>query len=228
MIRQFPLDLPHHTGFDAADYVEARSNAAGRALTAAWRDWPNRAAAVWGEAGAGKTHLARVWAATADARAVAANAFLGEDALAALAPPVRYAIDFGAEDLAKSGERALFHVLNAARETGGAVLLVSRQAPARWPVELPDLRSRLRALPAAEAERPDDDLFRAVMLKQFRDRQLVVDEGTVDYLLLRIERSFAAVRDIAARLDEASLARQRRITTRLAGDVLAEIETETK
>lgn len=225
MSAQYPLDLPHRTAYAAADYLPAACNAAARALVEGWREWPNRAAAIWGAAGAGKTHLATVWSSATDARFIDPDGFDALD-LGAAPAPFRFVLDLGPRDLSLEWEQPLFHLLNMTRERRGALLIVARQAPARWAPALPDLGSRLRALPAAEVAGPDDELFTAVLAKQFADRQLLVDQQTLDFLATRSERSFAAAGDLVERLDRAALARRRKINSRLAGEVLAEIEAE--
>ena len=104
----------------------------------------------------------------------------------------RQAIAAGAvavEDLAEGvDEVALFHLLNLAREQTAYLLLSARETPVRWPIRLPDLASRVRALPIIELTAPDDALLRAVMIKLFADRQLAVDESLIAYLIMRIER----------------------------------------
>ena len=98
-------------------------------------------------------------------------------------------IDPGAFD-----ERALFHLLNLAREDEAFVLLTTRMVAAGWTFAIRDLRSRFRALPAVAMAPPDDALLRAVLVKLFADRQLAVDESLIGYVATRIERSFAAAR----------------------------------
>jgi len=222
---QIPLDLGAVASYAAADFLVSECNRAARDLVSGWRAWPNRAAAIWGAAGAGKTHLAEVWRADAAAAALDLEGFLSLD-LARVEDPVRFVLDLGGETLPAEGERPLFHLLNTVRERAGALLIVARAAPARWQAALPDLVSRLRALPAAEVGQPDDALFGAVLKKHFQDRQLAVDDETVDYLVLRSERSFAAAEALAARLDQEALARRRNITIPLARIVLADIEDE--
>lgn len=225
MSEQYPLMLPHRAGFETADYLVSDCNRAAYDLIAGWLHWPNRAAAIWGEAGAGKTHLAHVWMAAADARPLGvANLIDLEPAL--FEGPCRFAFDLDGGALPPEAETAMFHLLNAARERRGAVLILARAAPARWGVALPDLASRLRALPATEVGQPDDRLFSDVLAKLFADRQLAVDRDTLDYLTLRSERSFEAAQRLVARLDLAALAMKRSITKPLARDVLAEIADE--
>jgi chromosomal replication initiation ATPase DnaA len=87
-------------------------------------------------------------------------------------------------------------------------------------VVLRDLASRLESLPIVSLTPPDDLLLRAVLVKLFADRQLVVDEHLIAYLTTRIERSFAAARAIVARLDAESMGRKRPLTRALAAEVL--------
>jgi chromosomal replication initiation ATPase DnaA len=116
-------------------------------------------------------------------------------------------------------ERALFHLLNLVREDDGWLLLTTRAAPTLWTVALPDLASRLRAMPVASLDMPDDALLRAVIVKLFADRQLAVDEALIGYLLPRIGRSFAAARDAVDTLDREALQRGRPVNRTLAAEL---------
>jgi chromosomal replication initiation ATPase DnaA len=123
-------------------------------------------------------------------------------------------------------EAALLHLYNRLREAGGHLLIVSETPPARWPVALPDLASRLASIPAVALAAPDDDLLVAVMAKQFADRGLEVNEDVLRYVASRVERSFAAAADIVARIDRAALAQQRRVTLALARACVTEHDQE--
>ncbi|HET7491590.1 MAG TPA: DnaA/Hda family protein, partial [Bradyrhizobium sp.] len=116
--------------------------------------------------------------------------------------------------------RALFHLLNLAREDGAFVLITARTAPAALEIELQDLRSRLRAIPTVALLPPDDHLFRALIVKFCADRQLAVDEGVVGYLTTRIERSYAAARRVVQFLDAEALRLGRPVTRALAAELL--------
>ena len=105
----------------------------------------------------------------------------------------------------------------AARERGA---IFTRTAPAGWALQIPDLASRLRALPAVELGPPDDVLLRAVLVKLFADRQLAVEENLVGYLSVRIERSFAAAQHIVQRLDDEALRRQRPVSRVMAAEIM--------
>ena len=107
------------------------------------------------------------------------------------------------------------------REEEAFLLITARAAPASWSVALPDLASRLRAIPTVALSAPDDALLRAVLVKLFADRQLAVDESLVSYLATRIERSFAAARAAVEALDREALRLKRPVTRALAAEFLA-------
>jgi chromosomal replication initiation ATPase DnaA len=218
--RQLVLDLPARPALGRTAFFIAEPNRLAMAQIDAWPAWPNARLALAGPAGAGKTHLAHVWAARADARVIAASEAPGLD-LATLPAAAALAIedvDRSAGDLAV--EEALFHVCNHLAAGGGSLLVSGRDAPARWSLALPDLASRLGIAGVARLDPPDDALLAAVLLKLFADRQLAVAPGLIRYLVSRMERSFAEAEALVATLDRAGLADRRPVTARLAAEVL--------
>lgn len=210
--QQLPFDLPGRNAMGAADFVTSASNEAALTMIEAWPNWPGPALAVHGPAGCGKTHLGHVWQERVGAGALFLSA---PTTLPDLPAKPHLILDEPALD-----ETDFFHLLNRVKNDGGALLLLSREAPARWNVQLPDLASRLKALPAVEVAAPDDALLGAVLVKHFSDRQINVAPEVVDYLLRHIERSFAAAAETAERLDRAALAEGKAITVPLAKRIL--------
>ncbi len=215
--RQLALALGHAERLTREDFLVGAANGVALALIERWPDWPDRTVALVGPEGAGKSHLAAIWAELAGARLISARSLGAADLLAELATGALVV-----EDLAEGrcDERALFHLLNLVREEDGFLLLTARSAPAGWRFGLPDLASRSRAVPVVKVETPDDALLRAVLVKLFADRQLKVDEGLVGYLTSRMERSIPAARAIVARLDGEALRRKRPVTRALAAELM--------
>ena len=215
--RQLALALGHAESFAREDFLSGASNATALALIEHWPDWPAPAVVLAGPEGCGKSHLAAIWAEAAGARFLSARSLFGEAVPAALATGALVV-----EDVAEGrfDERAMFHLLNLAREEQAFVLLTAQSLPAGWAISLRDLASRLKALPVVTVGAPDDALLRAVMVKLFSDRQLVVDEGLLGFLARRIDRSVAVARAVVAELDREAMRQQRPLTRALAAEVL--------
>ena len=214
--RQLVLALDHAVSFAREDFLAGPSNAAALTLIDRWPDWPARVMALIGPQGSGKSHLAAIWAEATGARVLAGKLLSETDLPAAFATGALVV-----EDLEPDGldERALFHLLNLAREHDAYVLLTARAAPAGFAVSIRDLASRLRAVPAVALAPPDDVLLRSLIVKLAADRQLAVDEALVNYLVNRIERSFAAAHVAVMRLDEEAMRQHRPVTRALAAEL---------
>jgi chromosomal replication initiation ATPase DnaA len=221
--RQLAFELPHAESFRREDFLADASNEAALALVESWPNWPHRIAAIIGTPGSGKSHLAAIWAERAGARIADAAALVRSEVPRALVTGALVIEDLAAD---RADEQALFHLFNLAREEDAYVLVTAASRTDLDGYVLPDLASRLRALPVIALTPPSEALLAAVMVKLFADRQLTVDEDTVTYLLSRIERSLSAVRDTVGMLDRAALSRGRRITRALAAELLREQESQ--
>lgn len=205
---QLALDWPHRPALAREDFLVAPANEAAVAWLDSWPDWPSYGLVVHGPEGSGKTHLAQAWRARSGAIPLSEDlpgkAWLLEDS-----------------DRAGPDETAFFHLLNRIAEARGHVLITARTPPARWSIGLPDLASRLRALPAIGLGMPDEILVEAVLVKHFADRQLRVAPETVRYVARRLDRSLAQAAKVSEALDKAALAQGRAVSIPLARAVLA-------
>jgi chromosomal replication initiation ATPase DnaA len=213
---QLPLELGHRASYGGEDFLVAPCNEAAVAWLDRWPDWPGPGLAIHGPAGCGKTHIAHVFQAGAEARLLRPGD-LERASPAALIEGYRACVLDGAPPVP---ERPLLHLFNALAEKGGHLLIVSRLPPARWSLGLPDLASRLSALPAVRIDPPDDSLVEALLVKLFADRQIIVAPGVVAFLTARLERSFDALLRAVDHLDRESLARHRRVSLPLAREIV--------
>lgn len=217
--QQLVFDLPHLDAFEAEDFLLSSCNQSAADMIDRWPDWPAHAVIICGAAGSGKSHLVSVWRRRSEAHVVA-MADVTTTTVAQFQETGRLAI----EDIVAGGdpepERLVFHLLNQARETKGQILITTRQPPGELNIALPDLRSRLRALPVAEILPIDDALLSGLLVKLFSDRQLAIDPGVIKYLMRHMERSAEAAREIVERIDHLALATHRKVTRALAADAL--------
>jgi chromosomal replication initiation ATPase DnaA len=217
MQRQLTFDLAVRPALGRGDFMVSPSNAA--ALAAIDSEWPQGKLVLTGPRASGKSHLALVWAAEHPALLVQGADLVGLD-LGQIDPGAVVVEDADAVAGDPHGEQALFHLHNMVMAAGGKLLLTATAAPARWPIALPDLASRLSATATATLEPPDDLLLSALLVKLFADRQLRVPLTLIPYLVQRMDRSFAAANAMVAALDARALAERRAITRHFAARVL--------
>ncbi|MBV9654669.1 MAG: chromosomal replication initiator DnaA [Acetobacteraceae bacterium] len=220
--RQLPLPFRHEPDYHHAAFLEDASNAAALAWLGNTAAWPAGRLAVWGEAGCGKTHLLHRWAGEQSGLYVSGAALRAwPDPLGPGAGGV--AID----DADQAAEEPLLHLLNDCAEAGRPALLAAVTPPARWPIRLPDLASRLRAVTAVRIGPAEDALLRALLLRLLRERQLAVPEAVQEWLLRHLPRTPQAVREAAARLDRLALATGARVTRATALGVIESLAEDT-
>ena len=214
MASQLVLPLEPNNAMTRADFIIAPGNARALAFLDSFPDWPAPAIALVGPSASGKTHLTRIWAARAGAALLDAR-FLRD---AVSGPAVVENIDSACEgEGAFAYEAALFAML----EQGAPLLLTGRGVPAAWPVLLPDLGSRFKALLSFELGASDEALLMALAVKLFADRQIVVPEGVVTHLVRTLERSPAALRDFIQRADAVALAEKKPVNLQLIRGLMA-------
>jgi chromosomal replication initiation ATPase DnaA len=216
MARQLSLDLAQAATAGPEAFFVTSATAAAHAAVMGDLPWPGGKLVLVGPEGSGKTHLLSLWAAREGA------AILTGADLPGLPPPLpgaAIALD-DADRLPTAAEEALFHLHNRLGATGGRLLMTARRPPARWPVALPDLASRLQASSLATLGDPDDRLLALLLARFMAERQILPAAGVIPYLVSRMDRTSAAARGIVAALDAAALAEGRGVTRDLARAVL--------
>jgi len=221
---QLLLDWPVNEKFAQADFLPSHSNEEAVRWIDAWPDWKRgdesfHCLIVYGPDGCGKTHLAHVWKDISNAVVLKLAQlpdldFMSGDNFVFVIEDVDQCIG------SFQFEENLFHLYNWVKEQGGFLLLTARKRPKLWSLTLADLSSRLLASEAVQIKAPDDNLIKAILIKQFSDRQIKLTEDVINYILPRTERSFEAVRRLVKSIDRISLIEKKKITTSVVRRVL--------
>jgi chromosomal replication initiation ATPase DnaA len=223
MSKQLPLNLQLKTHYDRDHFILASANVMAAETLDTYPDWPAQVMVLVGPNGSGKTHLAHIWAAEAGAELISGSDY--NEASSANLHGYNFVIDglIDNENSQTFDEVALFHLLNSARQNQTFGLITSRNWPKAWNLQLPDLKSRLKAAPLLEIFEPDDAFLLQVMHKLFADKQITVDHGVIEYLVQRMERSLSTAQSLVNHLDKEALAQGRKITKPMASLCLERI-----
>jgi chromosomal replication initiation ATPase DnaA len=219
MSEQLSFDLPVVPALGRDDFMIAPSNTVALAMIETSQSWVGGKLVLCGPEGSGKTHLAHVWAGTNGGKILDATSLTHAD-IPTLAQGPMVIEDVPEITQNHATQTALFHLHNLMQSNGQPLLMTGRGAANHWAMSLPDLQSRIDAAGVGTLMAPDDTLLGAVIAKHFSDRQLMPRPDVIPYLVLRIDRSFAAARDVVAAMDGHSLARHKPLTRALAAQVL--------
>lgn len=215
MAQQLAFDWPQHVRMGADMFFVSEANAKAFAMVTNPDTWPDGKLVLTGPSGAGKTHLARVFADQSGAAILNA----GRLDLTAPMPDTGMVLE-DVPALPENAEEWVFHAHNHLRAQNLPLLLTGIDGPSRWPIKLPDLASRLRATTVIAIADPDDRLLDAVLMKLFQDRQIAPTPDALTFLRRHIDRSFQSARDAVEALDAAALSQGRAITRDLVRKVL--------
>lgn len=161
-----------------------------------WASWPVMTIVLTGPRKSGRSLLARIFVAKTGGTMI--------------------------DDAERQSETALFHAWNHAQEAHRPLIVIADVAPPEWAIKLPDLRSRLAASPVARIGAPDDILMQALFERQFLRRGLDARPELIQWLLARVERSHVALLRTVDMLDQAVMARRKRLSIPLAKATLTE------
>ncbi|MGN6597060.1 HdaA/DnaA family protein [Sphingopyxis terrae] len=156
--------------------------------------WPVRTAVLTGPRGSGRSLMGRLFAHESGGRVIDGHASVSEE--------------------------EIFHAWNAAQASGTPLLIIAEAPPSEWAIALPDLASRLRAVPVLTIGEPDDCLARDLIDALFAQRGMAISPDVAAYVVPRMERSYAMIHRVVAALDAASLEKGRAISIRLTRETL--------
>lgn len=218
---QLTFDLGHRFAQGRDDFLVAASNQDAVSWIDLWPEWPAPALILYGPAACGKTHLAAVWQEQSQAVSIDPQSLSTQSADIIFARGAHLMIDPVDPWIGdRAAETTLFHLYNLAKENKRTILMTMRVPPVRLGFAIPDLASRLRAAPGVAIQAPDEMLLGAVLVKMFADRQINIGEDVLHYILPRMERSFAAARNLVEKADQVALAEKRPVSVPLIRHVL--------
>lgn len=207
--KQYLLKFALNAYFGEEDFLVTSCNKLAYQTIKSWPYWPHFGLNIFGPKSSGKSHLAHIWINEVEkfiSRPVqipiiqAAN--INMKNINKIASENQYLVIENVN--ADINQEAFFHLYNFYFAPERFVLFTSLEPFAKLKIKLPDLKSRLNTIPSAEILMPDDEMLTALIAKQFNDRQIIISQEVLNYILKNSERSFEYITRLVDEIDNIS------------------------
>lgn len=215
---QIAFDLRAPSPKTFTTFFQSESNEEAVAWLRHPEKWTMPILALIGPSGCGKSHLAEAFAQSHEGRVLNAD----------MPVPIRECRGkvIVLDDAQKWSEESLFILLNMALNGDLVYLLVTdKQPPVNWQVKLPDLRSRLKNIPIANLQPPDENLLEPIIKKIFADYGREIDKSVVDYMLVHGSRDITEIRNDIANIERMASAAKKDVTKRFVAKALKAVRS---
>lgn len=207
--RQYKLKFSPQIYLGEEDFLVTTCNENAYKAIKIWPQWQHFSLSIYGPQSCGKTHLAHIWINEIQKSLsrptqipIMQAQSINMKNVNKIANEYQYLVVDGLD--ASINEEAFFHLYNFYNIPEKYILFISELPPSKLALKLPDLRSRLNIIPCVEIYQPDDEMLIALIAKLFNDRQIIISQEILDYIISRTERSFDYVSRLIEEIDDIS------------------------
>jgi len=201
MSDQLILKFPEHRAYKKEDFYVSPSNQEAYDFINSWPKWIKRIINIYGPSGSGKSHLSSILKTKTKYLEILPKE-LNENVIFEFKTKEVLIIENFNE---KVSEQLLFSLWNTALQDNKYFLINSIKPISTYKFKLPDLVSRIKSSLSIGIKLPSDDLISAIIAKNFSDKQIIVEEKHIDYIIKRIDRSYEKISQFILTLDTYSL-----------------------
>ena len=218
-LNQLLLNFEHKQNFKDEDYYVSDSNFYAYKIINSWPKWEKKFLNICGEKYSGKTHLSNIFLKNFKGIKINSTSFKNEDF-----KNLKIYENIVLEDFDKNiNENLIYSFFNFIDQDNKYLIINSSIPISEIDFKLEDLRSRAKNCLVAKINKPDDELIFALILKNFSDRQVLIDKKLIDYITKRINRSYGKIYEFIYKINELSLIKKKSIDFKIIKEVLEEI-----
>ena len=217
-LNQLLLNFEHKQNFKDEDFYVSESNFYAYKIINSWPKWEKKFLNICGEKYSGKSHLTNIFLKNFKGIKVNTNSFKNEDF-----KKLKVHENIVLEDFNENiNEKLIYSFFNFIDQDNKYLIINSLIPISEINFELKDLTSRTKNCLVAKINKPDDDLIFALILKNFSDRQIIIEKKLIDYITKRINRSYGKIFEFIYKIDEISLIKKKSIDFKIIKEALKE------
>ena len=215
-LNQLLLNFEYKQNFKDEDFYVSNSNYYAFNLINSWPKWEKNFLNICGEKYSGKTHLSNIFLKKFKGIKIDANSFENKNL-----KEIKIYENVILDNLGQNvDERLIYSLFNIIDQDNKYLIINSLIPVSKISFKLEDLRSRTKNCLVAKIDKPEDDLMFALILKNFSDRQIIIDKKLIDYIIKRVDRSYSKIFEFIYKIDEISLKRKKSIDFKIIKEVL--------
>ena len=212
------IKFDYEENFKNEDYYISKNNKHIFDLLMQWPKWDKNFLNISGEKFSGKTHLMNIFINKFQGIKLEAKSLDNEKI-----KEIKLNQNIILENLdEKVDENLVYSLINLIELDNKYLIVTSCKSIVDINFKLIDLRSRTKNFLLYNIPKPDDELIFALLLKNFSDRQISIDEKLINYIIKRIDRSYGKIFDFIYKIDEMSLKKKKSIDLKIIKEVLGE------
>ena len=215
-LNQLLLNFEYKQNFKDQDFYVSKSNYFAFNLISTWPKWEKNFLNICGDNFSGKSHLANIFLKKFKGIKINAHSFKNEHL-----NEIKVYENIVLENFDLNINEVLIYSLFNTVDQDNKYLIINSTIPINEiNFKLDDLKSRTKNCLFAKIEKPDDELMFALVLKNFSDRQIVIDKKLIDFIIKRIDRSYDKIFEFIYKIDELSLKKKKPINFKTIKEVL--------
>ena len=215
-LNQLLLNFEYKQNFKDQDFYVSKSNYFAFNLINTWPKWEKNFLNICGDNFSGKSHLANIFLKKFKGIKINAHSFKNEHL-----NEIKVYENIILENFDSNINEVLIYSLFNTVDQDNKYLIINSTTPINEiNFKLDDLKSRTKNCLFAKIEKPDDELMFALVLKNFSDRQIVIDKKLIDFIIKRIDRSYDKIFEFIYKIDEISLKKKKSIDFKIINEVL--------
>jgi len=215
-LNQLLLNFEYKQNFKDEDFYVSNSNYYAFNLINSWPKWEKNFLNICGEKYSGKTHLSNIFLKKFKGIKIDANSFENKNL-----KEIKIYENIILDNLGQNvDERLIYSLFNIIDQDNKYLIINSLIPVSKISFKLEDLRSRTKNCLVAKIDKPEDDLMFALILKNFSDRQIIIDKKLIDFIIKRVDRSYSKIFEFIYKIDKISLKRKKSIDFKIIKEVL--------